>query len=58
LHINSTVVIHCREAKAIVPEDLMKFGTGVKKKEHGMYGAFGPSAGAAPMRAAKKVTLC
>lgn len=26
------------EAKAEVPPDLLKFGTGVKRKEHGMYG--------------------
>jgi ATP-dependent RNA helicase DBP3 len=47
-----------REAKAEVPENLMKFGTGVKKKEHGMYGLHYKAAGGdAPMRAAKKVTF-
>jgi len=29
-----------RGANQPVPEDLLKFGTTVKKKEHGMYGAF------------------
>ena len=28
-----------------VPEDLMKFGTTVKKKQHEAYGAFGPKEG-------------
>ena len=28
-----------REAKQEVPEELMKFGTHVKKKEHGLFGA-------------------
>lgn len=27
-----------REANAPIPEDLTKFGTGIKRKEHGMYG--------------------
>jgi ATP-dependent RNA helicase DBP3 len=29
-----------KAANQEVPEDLMKFGTTVKKKEHGAYGAF------------------
>ena len=29
-----------KAAKQPVPEELMKFGTTVKKKEHGAYGAF------------------
>lgn len=29
-----------KAANQAVPEDLMKFGTTVKKKEHGAYGAF------------------
>lgn len=29
-----------RAAKQDVPEDLLKFGTTVKKKQHGAYGAF------------------
>jgi ATP-dependent RNA helicase DBP3 len=29
-----------KAANQDVPEDLMKFGTTVKKKEHGAYGAF------------------
>lgn len=29
-----------REAKATIPEELLKFGTHVKKKEHKLYGAF------------------
>jgi ATP-dependent RNA helicase DBP3 len=32
-----------RQAGQEVPEDLMKFGSTIKKKEHKMYGAFGPT---------------
>jgi hypothetical protein len=31
-----------REASQPVPEDLIKFGSSVKKREHKLYGAFGP----------------
>ena len=47
-----------RDANQAVPEDLMKFGTGVKKKEHGMYGAFyKPQDSDQPMKKATKVTF-
>mmetsp|Transcript_17553 Transcript_17553/g.34274 ORF Transcript_17553/g.34274 Transcript_17553/m.34274 type:complete len:616 (+) Transcript_17553:30-1877(+) len=46
-----------QEANAQVPPALLKFGTGVKKKAHGMYGAFGPRDSNRPMQAAKKVKL-
>jgi ATP-dependent RNA helicase DBP3 len=32
-----------RQAGQDVPEDLLKFGSTIKKKEHKMYGSFGPS---------------
>lgn len=34
-----------RQAEQPVPEALLKFGTAVKKKEHKLYGAFGPKGG-------------
>jgi len=34
-----------RQAEQPVPEELLKFGTAVKKKEHKLYGAFGPKGG-------------
>jgi len=34
-----------REAGQNIPEDLLKFGATVKKKEHKLYGAFGPKSG-------------
>jgi ATP-dependent RNA helicase DBP3 len=34
-----------RQAGQEVPEDLMKFGSTIKKKEHKLYGAFGPTNG-------------
>mmetsp|Transcript_3487 Transcript_3487/g.6368 ORF Transcript_3487/g.6368 Transcript_3487/m.6368 type:complete len:608 (-) Transcript_3487:31-1854(-) len=38
-----------------VPEDLAKFGSTIKKKEHKLYGNFGPAAG--PMKKAVKITF-
>lgn len=39
-----------------VPEALTKFGTGVKKKQHSMYGNFGPKdGGGAPMKKAMRI---
>jgi len=38
-----------------VPADLMKFGTAVKKKEHKLYGAFGPKDGMEEKKATKIV---
>lgn len=34
-----------RQAEQPVPPELLKFGTAVKKKEHKLYGAFGPKGG-------------
>eukprot|EP00300_Choanocystis_sp_HF-7_P041739 c8525_g1_i1.p1 GENE.c8525_g1_i1~~c8525_g1_i1.p1 ORF type:complete len:494 (-),score=104.38 c8525_g1_i1:484-1965(-) len=44
-----------REAGQQVPESLLKFGTGVKRKEHKMYGAFfkGNDDGSAPKQSTK-----
>ena len=39
-----------------VPQDLMKFGTAVKKKEHKLYGAFGPKGGVGENGEMKKAT--
>lgn len=44
-----------REAKQPVPSELLKFGSTVKKKEHKLYGAFGPREGAEPMKAPTKI---
>lgn len=38
------------------PEELMKFGSTIKKKEHNLYGSFGPRGGA-PMKKATKITF-
>lgn len=37
---NCRLINVLKAANQDVPEDLMKFGTTVKKKEHGAYGAF------------------
>lgn len=39
-----------------VPEELMKFGSTIKKKEHKLYGNFGPRGGM-PMKKAVKITF-
>ena len=44
-----------RQAGQEVPEDLMKFGSTIKKKEHKLYGNFGPKDG--PMKKATKITF-
>ncbi|KAL7525710.1 hypothetical protein ACHAXR_001122 [Thalassiosira sp. AJA248-18] len=44
-----------RQAGQDVPEDLMKFGSTIKKKEHKLYGNFGPKGG--PMKKAVKITF-
>jgi ATP-dependent RNA helicase DBP3 len=57
-HLSGELINVMREANANVPEDLMKFGTGVKRKEHGMYGAFYKSNDDdRPMKKATKVTF-
>lgn len=45
-----------RQAGQTVPEELMKFGSTIKKKEHKLYGNFGPRGGG-PMKKATKITF-
>jgi len=45
-----------KQAGQDVPEELMKFGSTIKKKEHNLYGNFGP-AGGGPMKKATKLLL-
>jgi len=44
-----------KQAGQKIPDDLMKFGSTIKKKEHKLYGNFGPSSG--PMKKATKITF-
>ncbi len=44
-----------KQAGQPVPEELMKFGSTIKKKEHKLYGNFGPKGG--PMKKAVKITF-
>mmetsp|Transcript_28097 Transcript_28097/g.43066 ORF Transcript_28097/g.43066 Transcript_28097/m.43066 type:complete len:594 (+) Transcript_28097:139-1920(+) len=44
-----------KQAGQEVPEALMKFGSTIKKKEHKLYGNFGPKDG--PMKKATKITF-
>jgi ATP-dependent RNA helicase DBP3 len=44
-----------REAGQPVPDELLRFGSTVKKKEHKMYGAF--ASGGAPMKQATKIVF-
>ena len=45
-----------REANQVVPDDLLRFGSAVKKKEHKMYGAFGGD-DKGPMKAPTKIVF-
>jgi ATP-dependent RNA helicase DBP3 len=45
-----------RQADQKVPESLMRFGNTIKKKEHKLYGNFGPK-GSEPMKKATKITF-
>jgi len=45
-----------KQAGQPVPEELMKFGSTIKKKEHKLYGNFGPRGGE-PMKKATKITF-
>jgi ATP-dependent RNA helicase DBP3 len=45
-----------REASQPVPDALTKFGSTVKKKEHKLYGAYGPKEGE-PMKTATKIVF-
>jgi len=44
-----------RQADQNIPEELKKFGSTIKKKEHKLYGNFGPRDG--PMKKATKITF-
>ena len=46
-----------RQAGQEVPEELMKFGSTIKKKEHKLYGNFGPRDGGQPMKKATKIVF-
>jgi ATP-dependent RNA helicase DBP3 len=55
-HLSGELCNVMREAGSNVPEELMKFGTGVKRKAHGMYGLSYKSADdERPMKAAVKI---
>lgn len=57
-HLSGELINVLREADQLVPEELMKFGTGVKRKAHGMYGAhFKPTDDGQPMKKAVKVVF-
>jgi Superfamily II DNA and RNA helicases len=45
-----------KQAGQEVPDELMKFGSTIKKKEHKLYGNFGPKSGV-PMKKAVKITF-
>ena len=45
-----------KQAGQPVPDELMKFGSTIKKKEHKLYGNFGPKGGA-PMKKATKIVF-
>ena len=45
-----------KQAGQDVPESLMAFGNTIKKKEHKLYGNFGPRGGG-PMKKATKITF-
>jgi len=45
-----------KQAGQTVPEELLKFGSTIKKKEHKLYGNFGP-ASSVPMKKAVKITF-
>jgi ATP-dependent RNA helicase DBP3 len=46
-----------KQAGQEVPDERMKFGSTIIKKEHILYGDFGPKAGGVPMRKAVKDTF-
>ena len=46
-----------REASQPVPDELMRFGSTVKKKEHKMYGAFSGGGSGQPMKAPTKIVF-
>ena len=50
---NSSLINVLKAANQDVPDDLLKFGTTVKKKEHGAYGAFYKDPGEVTKQATK-----
>ena len=46
-----------KQAGQPVPDELMKFGSTIKKKEHKLYGNFGPKDNGQPMKKATKITF-
>jgi ATP-dependent RNA helicase DBP3 len=58
-HLSGELINVLNEAKETVPAELLKFGTGVKRKEHAMYGAHfkPPSGGDEPMKKAVRMTF-
>ena len=46
-----------KQAGQPVPDELMKFGSTIKKKEHKLYGNFGPKDNGKPMKKATKITF-
>jgi ATP-dependent RNA helicase DBP3 len=45
-----------KQAGQTIPEDLTKFGSTIKKKEHKLYGNFGPTS-SVPMKKTVKITF-
>jgi ATP-dependent RNA helicase DBP3 len=46
-----------RQADQNPPDDLLKFGSTIKKKEHKMYGNFGPRTDAQALKQPTKITF-
>ena len=46
-----------RQAEQEIPEELKAFGSTIKKKEHKLYGNFGPKNSQVPMKQATKITF-
>ena len=46
-----------RQAGQDVPEELMRFGSTIKKKEHKLYGAHSGPVGGVPMKKSVKITF-
>jgi len=44
-----------KQAGQTIPDSLFKFGSTIKKKEHNLYGSFGPRGG--DMKKAVKITF-
>ena len=46
-----------RDAGQTVPEKMLSFDLSIRKKEHKLYGSFGPKDTSAPMKKATKITF-